>query len=148
MTSLPPIGDLLPHGPEMTLIDEVVSLAEGSFVAAVLIAEDRPFAVQGHGMPAHVGIEYMAQACGAYVGALAHGAGQPVQIGYLLGTRNFHAAKPWFAFGTRLHVHVVEILREDGMGVFDCKIMEGDETVATAQLNVHQPKDIRVEEKR
>jgi len=145
--SLPPIGDLLPHGPEMTLLDEAVSIAEGHFIAAVTISPDRPLAVAGQGMPAHVGIEYMAQACGAYVGALAYGEGLPVQIGYLLGTRNFHATRPWFAFGTRLLIHVIEILREDGMGVFDCKITDGDEIIATAQLNVHQPKDIRVEEK-
>lgn len=135
------IEQILPHAPPMILIDEVLTCEGNSLDAAVTIHPDRPF-FRATGMPAHVAIEYMAQACGAFVGIEAVRAGRHPQIGLLLGTRNFTAARRWFRIGERLRVRVKLVYRTDGMGVFEC-LVEGPagETLASATLTVYQPSD-------
>lgn len=110
-------------------------------VTAVTVKPGGFFFRPGHGMPAHVAIEWMAQTCGAFVGAEALTAGQPVRIGYLLGTRDFVAHVPWFADGMRLEVAARLVFRDQEMGVFDCLVRTADrsEPVATARLTVYQP---------
>src|SRR5262249_45980544 len=66
-TSAIPIGELLRHGPEMTLIDRLVSYDQQKSVAAVEIGPASRF-FDGDGVPGWVGIEYMAQAIAAHVG--------------------------------------------------------------------------------
>jgi predicted hotdog family 3-hydroxylacyl-ACP dehydratase len=68
-------------------------------------------------------------------------AGEPVRIGFLLGTRHYVSKTAWFRLGETLTVGIVEVLREGPMGVFDCRISRDDCEVATARLNVYQPED-------
>ena len=144
-TSAHPITALLPHAPPMVLLDSVVGWDSDRVAVAVEIRPGVPFFHMGRGVPAHVGIEYMAQACGAFAGLEALEAGDGVKIGYLLGTRRYRAALDWFADGTRLTVMALQIFRDGSMGVFDCKIVDGDRTLASAQLNVYQPEDGAIE---
>jgi predicted hotdog family 3-hydroxylacyl-ACP dehydratase len=134
-----PIADLLPHAPPMVLLDAVESWDDDRAIARVTIGPGIPFHQAGRGVPAHVGIEYMAQACGAFAGLEALAAGEPVRIGYLLGTRAYRAALDWFADGTQLTVSAVQVFRDGTMGVFDCAITADGRELATAQLNVYQP---------
>ena len=129
---------LLPHGPPMILLDEVLGVDQTSITAGVTIRHDSLF-LGACGVPSHIGIEYMAQACGAYAGVKALEFGEPVRIGYLLGTRLYEARIPWFRIGDRLIVSASEIYRDKHMGAFDCRIERQDEVVATAQLSVYQP---------
>ena len=139
-----PMVELLPHAPPMILLDRVTGWDQGRLYAMVEIRSDNPFYVPGHGVPCHVGIEYMAQACGAYAGLEAKHAGQPVRIGFLLGTRHFSSQTPWFQLGEILTVSILEVLRESSMGVFDCRIAHDGDEVATARLNVYQPEDAAI----
>jgi predicted hotdog family 3-hydroxylacyl-ACP dehydratase len=132
--------ELLPHRAPMILLDEVLAHDADALTAVVEIGADTLFA-EPEGVPAYVGIEYMAQACGAFVGALARAAGQEPRIGYLLGTRNFEANVTWFRPRDRLVVTVTPVVRDEMMGAFDCRIARGGEVLATAQLNVYQPAD-------
>ncbi len=75
------------------------------------------------------------------VGVEAMMAGQQPRIGLLLGTRNFHAARPWIREGERLVVSASVAYRDGEMGVFDCEVRCGDEEIATAQVTVFQPPD-------
>jgi predicted hotdog family 3-hydroxylacyl-ACP dehydratase len=140
LVSKPPIGVLLPHGPPMILLDEVLSSDETSLSAALTIRENSLF-LEARGVPAHIGIEYMAQACGAYAGLKALERGEPVRIGLLLGTRGYEARVRWFHVADYLVVSVSETYRDGHMGAFDCRIDRQRELVATAQLNVYQPDD-------
>ena len=66
--------------------------------------------------------------------------GGAARLGFLLGTRRYAAARPFFQFGERLEISVRLVFRDQGMGVFDCKITgAGGETLAEAQLSVYQP---------
>jgi len=138
-----PVADLLPHAPPMILIDRVLSWAEGRLLAEVTVRPEAPFYDSARrGIAAHVAIEWMAQSCGAYVGAEALESGGAVRLGLLLGTRDFRAARPWFADGERLEVSVALVYRDGEMGVFDCAVAPpAAEPAATAQLTVYQPAD-------
>ena len=135
-----PIESLLPHAAPMLMLDQVLSHDADSVIAAVTLRPDHPFATPD-GVPAHVGIELMAQTCGLWAGIEARTGGEAARVGFLLGTRRYKATRPWFAMGERLEIHARVVFRDQGMGVFDCQIKGGDEVVALAQLTVYQPAD-------
>lgn len=137
--AFPSVLDLLPHGPELMLLDRVTAKDADGIMVAVSIGADSPFLVPGHGVPAHVGLEYMAQACGAFAGLEAHAHGEPVRVGYLLGTRRYQASACWFAEGETLDVVAQLVLPAAPMAVFDCRIEARGVPLATAQLTVYQP---------
>ena len=137
------IEDLLPHARPMILLDEVTAMDEGKLSAALTVRPGVPFFEAGRGVPAHVAIEWMAQACGAYVGVAALDAGQPIRMGLLLGTRNFRATVPWFLEGERLDVLATPAFMNSEMGTFDCLVtraISGDE-LARASLTLYRPDD-------
>ena len=139
MIALPhDIAALLPHDPPMILLDEVLSCDATAITAATTIGHGTVF-LQQEGVPSYIGIEYMAQACGAYAGAHALAAGEQVRVGYLLGTRRYDAHIAWFRRGDRLVIAAAVVYREGEMSVFDCRIEIGGRLAAAAQLNLYQP---------
>jgi len=52
---------LIPHRPPMLLINQLLDLNASSAQARVLIDSDAPFFVDGLGVPAWIGLEYMGQ---------------------------------------------------------------------------------------
>ncbi len=138
--SYPPIETLLPHRAPMILLDRVEACDANRLVAAVTIGAHSRFA-EAEGVPAYIGLEYMAQACAAFVGAEALAANQAVRIGFLLGTRKYLIHQPWFGMGDNLLVAVSLIYRDDSMATFDGKITIGVALAAEAQLVVYQPPD-------
>jgi predicted hotdog family 3-hydroxylacyl-ACP dehydratase len=135
-----PIAKLLPHAEPMLLLDEAVQYDEVSLTASVHVRNLQPFFSEG-ALPSYFGIELMAQTCGAYVGAHAMDEAQPVKIGYLLGTRHYETRVAAFDANQRLTVTATVVFRDDNMGVFDCRIETKGECVATARLNVYQPRN-------
>jgi len=136
-----PVADLLPHAPPMVLLDEVLGWDQGHVMTALTIHSESPFFMENSGIPSYVGLEYMAQTCGVYAGIEGFNLGQPVRLGFLLGTRNFHASTNWFCLGQRLIVDATEIYRQETMGIFGCRITHDDVELASAQLNLYQPND-------
>ncbi|HEX7969800.1 MAG TPA: hypothetical protein VF502_16370 [Stellaceae bacterium] len=131
-------AELLPHRPPMVLLDEILGYDETSLMAAVTVSEASLF-LEPDGVPVHVGLEYMAQACGAFAGALARDRGGAVRIGFVLGTRRYRAHAPCFRRGERLIVSVSVLYQDEQMGAFDCRIEVDGKLAAEAQLNVYQP---------
>jgi len=134
------IGDLLPQAPPMVLLDTISAHDAASITATVTIRADSPFR-RGPGVPIHVGIEYMAQACAAFTGLEARLAGRQPQVGLLLGTRNFSATRSYLIPGETLSVTATELYREDNMGAFDCSIFCRREILARASLTAYQPRE-------
>jgi predicted hotdog family 3-hydroxylacyl-ACP dehydratase len=133
-----PLDDLLPHRPPMTLLDEVVSvdLAEGTLVAA--------FAGRREWSGNWVAIELMAQAAAALAGAAdrAEGRDGPPRPGFLLGTRKLTLDLPAFTVGARYTVRAHSVFRDTESASFDCAVLDGARTVATATLNAYRPPDV------
>src|SRR5512139_2637408 len=107
---LPDIRDLLPHSGPMVLLDHVVAADDESLCAAVRVRADSLFYVDG-GVGGWVGLEYMAQAIGAFAGFHARLRGEPVRIGYLLGTRHYECKQPRFDLGRYLRIYVKRVLQ-------------------------------------
>jgi predicted hotdog family 3-hydroxylacyl-ACP dehydratase len=133
--------DLLPHAPPMVLLDEVLDWSDAAVSASLTIRRDTPFFEPGQGVPAHIGIEWMAQTCGLFAGLEARAAGDPPRLGFLLGTRRYRAGQAWFTEGDRPVISARLVFREAGMAVFDCRIIAGGTDAATAQLTLYQPGD-------
>lgn len=133
-------ADLLPHVAPMLLLDRVVAWSDDEVIAEADITTAHVLARE-QGVPAHVGIELMAQTCGAHVGVKARATGRPVRIGLLLGTRRYRAECDWFSFGDTLRVHGKVVFIDETMGVYDCRIERANVVVAEAQLSLYQPED-------
>jgi predicted hotdog family 3-hydroxylacyl-ACP dehydratase len=137
------IRSLLPHSGPMVLLDRVIAADDESLSAEVRIRSDSLFCADG-GVGAWVGLEYMAQAIGAYAGYNARLRGEPIKLGYLLGTRCYECTRPVFAVGTLLRVRVKRMLQsENGLASFACRIDDENSQIAGANLTVFQPADDR-----
>jgi predicted hotdog family 3-hydroxylacyl-ACP dehydratase len=139
--ALPEIRDLLPHSGPMVLLDRLISADADGVCAEVHISPDSMFCTDG-GVGAWIGLEYMAQAIGAYAGYNAHLRGEPVKIGFLLGTRHYECVRPLFALGSVIKIWARRVLQdENGLASFDCYIEDDDGRIASASLTVFQPAD-------
>ena len=135
---MPDIRTLLPHAGPMVLLDRVVSVEDENLCAEVRIRADSIFCVAGE-VGAWVGLEYMAQAIGAFAGHIARKRGEPIKLGYLLGTRCYECTRPVFTVGMLLRIHVKRVLQsENGLASFECRIEYENGQIASANLSVFQ----------
>jgi predicted hotdog family 3-hydroxylacyl-ACP dehydratase len=137
---MPDIRTLVPHSGPMVLLDRVVTADEDSLCAEVTIRADSLFC-EADGIGAWVGIEYMAQTIGAYVGYIATLRNEPVRIGFLLGIRRYECSRPLFPLGSLLRVHAKRLWQSgNGLGSFECLICDDTERqLASATVTVFQP---------
>jgi predicted hotdog family 3-hydroxylacyl-ACP dehydratase len=139
--TVPDIRSLLPHSGPMVLLDRVITADEESLCAEVRIRQNSLFCHAG-GVGAWVGLEYMAQAIGAYAGYTAKLRGEPIRVGFLLGTRRYQCSRPVFAVGSLLKIYVKQIFQgENGLASFECHIDDESGQLATASVTVYQPAD-------
>src|SRR5687768_10510576 len=96
-----PVAELVPHGPEMTLIERLVSYDSARSVATARIDESSVFFEHG-GVPAWAGLEYMAQAIAAHAGFAARLRGERPAVGFLVGTRAYSSFVTHFPAGVEL----------------------------------------------
>lgn len=134
-----PLAELLPHAGDMILIDEVLSFDEEQIHTRLTVTPNGLLNDTNGNMPAWVGIELMAQSVAAYAGCQARTQGQPVALGFLLGSRKFECNVEQFPAGSELHIHALRTLQDDnGMGVFECRLT-GPAIEAFARLSVYCP---------
>jgi predicted hotdog family 3-hydroxylacyl-ACP dehydratase len=138
------LEQLLPHRAPMLLLDELIHCDDdGSEVALSIHPHSAFFDAGLGGVPAWVGIEYMAQAVATWSGFQQLSAGQPVTIGFLLGSRRYQSQRPVFQNGERLVVTAKARYVEPGaLAAFDCCITDaGGELLAEATINAFRPND-------
>jgi len=136
-----PVAELLPHAGDMILLDAVESFDDDAVVTCLKV---RPglLSLPDGGLPAWVGIEIMAQSVAAFAGCQARQAGLPVELGFLLGTRNYQCSVEHFPLGSELRIRAQRSLQDDnGMGVFECHL-DGPGIHAEARLNVFRPPEV------
>jgi predicted hotdog family 3-hydroxylacyl-ACP dehydratase len=140
----PPIEQLLPHRSPMILLDRMVDATEMGSTCEVTIRPEILF-LESAGVPAFVGLEYMAQAVAAYGGYKAYLAGEPVTVGFVLGTPLFKTSCQFFAVGQTLQIQVTHIWGDHELMQFHCVIQDActGELLQQAELNVFRPKDIQ-----
>jgi len=136
------VSDLLPHRGNMVLLDHIESWSDDTLQATVLHQNRNLFSDTNGNVPAWVGIEYMAQAIGAFAGIHALQNGEPVRIGLLLGTRKYQAKVPYFKRDIKITIKVEQIfMDENHLAAFDCTI-HSDTLLAEAQVKAIQPNNI------
>jgi predicted hotdog family 3-hydroxylacyl-ACP dehydratase len=135
------IEAVVPHRGRMLLVNRLLARDEDSVVIGAVVNADNLF-VEDQGVPAWVGIEYMAQAISAWAGCRALARGEPAGIGFLLGTRRYACRAGHFAIGAQLRIEARrELFGDNGMGMFSCRILEGETALASAQVSVFEPPD-------
>ncbi len=146
-----PVEKLVPHRRPMILIDVMVEADATRSVCETTIRPDSVF-LEPEGVPAFVGIEFMAQAVAAHGGYLSYLKGEPAKVGFLLGTPHLTMARPFFKLGQTLRMEVVEDWGDDQLMRFSCTIRDKDSgaVLQEAGLNVFQPRDLHeyLEQKR
>lgn len=134
------VEELVPHSGNMSLLSEIIDYGDDWLHAKVKIMTDSMF-VEQQGVPATVGIEYLAQAIAAYAGLQERLDGGKPKLGFLLGVRKYLCSTDYFSIGEILVLQVkLEMKADNGLSVFQC-ILKGDEVEASARLNVFQPDD-------
>ena len=140
------LEQILPHKPPMVLLDRLLVADNDSAMCEVSISPRSPFYDhQLAGIPAYVGIEYMAQTIAAYSGALSQREGSEPKVGFLLGSRKYKPSVAIYKQGQTLQISVRKLLEDSsGLSVFNCEIIDQDgmETLVRAKLNVFQPVEV------
>lgn len=135
MSDVIAVQSVLPHAHPMILIDDVARTSDADTVSTVRIGEDAVFYdEEAGGVPSYVGIEYIAQTVAAHAGAGAKARGQPVRVGFLLGTRHYRCAVPYFTLGTKLTVRVQALYEAPYVSKFEgtISLSEGRELASCA----------------
>jgi predicted hotdog family 3-hydroxylacyl-ACP dehydratase len=137
------LEQLLPHDHPMILLSRFSHAHSDSVLCAVDISEQSPFyRSELGGVPAYVGLEYMAQTVACYAGALALSKAEPIKIGFLLGSRKYQPTVTVFHAGSTLEISAHKLVMENsGLSVFSCEITADGVVLVQANLNVFQPEN-------
>lgn len=136
-----PIEQLLPHAGAMILLDAVLEHNAERTLCSRRVPQTGMFHDAHGNLPAWMGVELMAQTIAAWAGCRAMQAGEPVRLGFLLGTRHYVCNVPAFAPGCELRIEAHRDFHDAaGMGVFACRI-EAPGILAQARLTVFSPPD-------
>ncbi len=136
-----PIAELLPHAGTMILLDAVLEHGPEHALCRRRVPASGLFHDADGALPAWIGVELMAQAIAAWAGCQAKQAGEPVRLGFLLGTRHYACNVSAFVPGSDLRVEARRDFHdESGMAVFACRI-EAPGILAQARLTVFSPPD-------
>jgi predicted hotdog family 3-hydroxylacyl-ACP dehydratase len=136
------VDDLVPHRGPMSLLDRIDDYGEDWLRASVEIRPGSLFATSD-GVPAWVGIEYMAQAAAAFGGIDQVQRGEPPSIGLLIGARYYRSMVQVFPLGIRLDVLAKIALRDaDDFAAYDCSLIAAGNRLAECILKAYRPRDL------
>ncbi len=134
------VSELVPHSGQMSLLSDIIDAGDGWIQSRVTISRTSMF-VGPDGVPAWVGLEYLAQTVAAYAGLLERQQGGLPKVGFLLGTRKYECSQPVFAIGEVLNLKVeLEFQGDNGLASYFCQL-KGQRVEASAWINVFQPED-------
>ncbi|MGD9842406.1 MAG: 3-hydroxylacyl-ACP dehydratase [Steroidobacteraceae bacterium] len=140
------MSQLLPHAGRMLLLDELLAHHAEGIEVALTIRADSVLCDGVTGVPAWVGMEYMAQAACAYSGVQEVRDGKRPSISLLLGARSYQAQVPVFALDSRLVVSAQMVMCDDAdMAVFQCSIRDAatGQELAVGDIKAVRPADIQ-----
>lgn len=139
-----PIEDYIPHTPPMRLVEELVKGDDAGVTTALVITRESTFfSEELNGVPAWVGLEYMAQTAAVWTGMEDLRHQRPVELGFLVSARQYRAQQPVFPLGERLMVTITRQFGEDAIVVFDGAIRSDSGTeFASAHFTAYKPDDV------
>jgi predicted hotdog family 3-hydroxylacyl-ACP dehydratase len=142
-TSALTVAAILPHVGRMLLLDDLRDQGPEHVTCGVTIHAQSVFCDGVQGVPAWVGLEYMAQTACAFSGIEEVRAGLRPSIGLLLGSRAYRSQVEWFGLGRTLLIRADLLLRDESdLVAFACTIHDGDQLLARGDLKAYRPKDV------
>jgi predicted hotdog family 3-hydroxylacyl-ACP dehydratase len=140
MSEFPDMNLLLPHQAPMILVHKLIHVTPSSVHCQVKIdTHNLFFDSQLNAVPSWVGIEFLAQTIAAWSGYHAYLENRSPTVGFLLGTRRYRANCDLFAKDTILDLYAEQLMENEGMAAFTCRIKCRGEELITTQLNVFVP---------
>ena len=141
--TFPPLDQLLPHRQPMILLNRMVAADATTGVCEVDIGPDTMFG-DHEGVPAYVGLEYMAQVVAAYSGYQLHCQSLPIVVGFLLGAPKFTSHCRFFLPGQTLRVEAAHVWGESQLARFECAITDAQTgaLLQQAELSVFKPENL------
>ena len=146
--------DLIPHRPPMLLLDHILTMTENQLWALVSIQEDTMFC-DSQGVPACLGIEYLAQAAAAFFSLRSMYWRQvSPRPGMLVGSRKYQANAPYFVTGAVLIVRVS--LNNAKQNIIDSNLVKVNGDIAIVKpekieaalnmpkININSPIDVSI----
>ncbi len=135
-------SDLVPHRGAMCLLDSIDDYGE-EWLRASLVTRPTSLFAQNEGMPAWMGIEYMAQTAAAFGGIEQVQRGEKPSIGLLIGSRYYRAVRTFIPFDTRLDVLAKIAMRDaEDFAAYDCTLSASGEVLAQCTLKAYRPRDL------
>lgn len=131
---------LIPQQGPMALLDRVARSSAEETVCTVVPDPHGLFGDASSGVPAWLGLEYMAQ-CIAVHGSLQHREdSRGGDMGFLVGSRKlrFHCSE--LRGGEELRVVVRPVHGTGGLMSFDCELRNGESCLAEGRVSVYVPK--------
>lgn len=122
----PRVADVLPHDGSMVLLTRILRHMDDRTSCMVEITSTSPFCEPDGGVPAWVGIEYMAQCVAAHGGLRARATGQPIKAGFLLGARSVELYTGEFYPGQTLEVEVTHVWGQRDFFSFACSVKDAE----------------------
>lgn len=126
------LEQLIPHRRTMALLSRIIEATDTTAVSEVDINEQSLFYAD-KGVPAFVGVEYLAQTVALYG---SHRQDGEPKRGFLLGVRKFRNEITHFPNGATLRVHISPVAQDGGVGTYAGKILIDDRIVAEASLTI------------
>ena len=137
--AFPDVAELIPHARRMLLLDSVIAHDPDWTKCAVDVDRSELFRDAGGGVPAWVGLEYLAQCIAVYGALVARAKGNQPRFGFFIGGRRLQLRVARFAPGQRLHATVHHLRGDSGLVAFDGRIEDaaGGEPLVEGRLNVY-----------
>jgi predicted hotdog family 3-hydroxylacyl-ACP dehydratase len=136
------VDELVPHRGSMCLLDSIDDYGADWLRAGVVTRRSSLFA-QEDGIPAWLGIEYMAQAAAAFGGIEQVQRGEKPSIGLLIGSRYYRAMLTTIPFDTRLDVLATIAMRDaEDFAAYECSVSTAGAMLAQCTLKAYRPRDL------
>lgn len=136
------VEELVPHRGPMCLLDSIDDYGADWLRASVVTRPSSAFA-QAEGIPAWLGIEYMAQAASAFGGIEQAQRGLRPSIGLLIGSRYYRAVQTFIPFDARLEILATIAMRDaEDFAAYDCSVSAAGVRIAQCTLKAYRPQDL------
>lgn len=138
------VNDYLPHQPPMRLIEFIASSSDLRVTTLTRITTESTFySADAGGVPAWVGLEYLAQTAAVWVGLDDVRHGRRVDPAFLISARQYTANEPVFAAGQDLLAEVkVEMIEQDIVAFSGQITGANDRVMANAFFTAYRPEDV------
>jgi len=123
VNSLPPVAELVPHGPPMLALEQLSTCEPGRATGTMQVRESL-FLREGR-LDAVVTLEYMAQLVAACLGHEGRRAGVGVRVGMVVACRSMTLARAELLLGERLVLNARCIRRTESVSQFETETHDG-----------------------